>query len=82
MAGSLIRTFLQKAHWQAKVDEIFEHGNFVPGYEREFQEGYTHGFAVRGKLSDRKVKAGQEDSVSKSVKFFKKHLRGNYYVDV
>jgi hypothetical protein len=38
---------------QAKADEIF--AGFAPGYKREYFDGCTHGFAVRGDLSDPKV---------------------------
>jgi len=56
----------------AKADEIFK--EFVPGYKREYFEGCTHGFAVRGDLSDPKVKAGKEGSFKASVEWIKKHL--------
>ncbi|ESK84748.1 dienelactone hydrolase endo- -beta-d-glucanase [Moniliophthora roreri MCA 2997] len=43
---------------QAKADEVFK--SFAPGYKREYFDGCVHGFAVRGDLSDPKVKAGKE----------------------
>jgi dienelactone hydrolase len=57
---------------QAKADEVF--ANFGPGYKREFFEGCTHGFAVRGDLSDPKVKAGKEGAFKATVEWFLKHV--------
>ncbi|KAJ6522880.1 Alpha/Beta hydrolase protein [Mycena capillaripes] len=57
---------------QAKADEIF--ADFVPGYRREYFEGCTHGFAVRGDLSDPKVKAGKEGAFRATVEWFIKYL--------
>jgi len=56
----------------AQADEIF--GKFAPGYKREYFEGCSHGFAVRGDLSDPKVKAGKEGSFKASVEWIKKYL--------
>ncbi|KAJ7038567.1 dienelactone hydrolase endo-1,3,1,4-beta-D-glucanase [Mycena alexandri] len=57
---------------QAKADEVF--ANFAPGYKREYFEGCTHGFAVRGDLSDPKVKAGKEGAFKATVEWFIKHV--------
>ncbi|TBU40752.1 dienelactone hydrolase endo-1,3,1,4-beta-D-glucanase [Dichomitus squalens] len=54
---------------QKVADEIFS-GKFAPGYERTYWEGCTHGFAVRGDLSNPKIKAGKEGSFEATVKFF------------
>jgi dienelactone hydrolase len=54
---------------QAKADEIFGNGKFAPGYKREYFEGCTHGFAVRGDMSDPKVKAGKEGAFKATVDF-------------
>ncbi|KAG2089661.1 Alpha/Beta hydrolase protein [Suillus cothurnatus] len=62
------------AEAQAKADEIFGDGKFAPGYRREYFPGCTHGFAVRGDLSDPLVKAGKEGSFLASVEFFLEHL--------
>ncbi|KAG2040096.1 Alpha/Beta hydrolase protein [Suillus americanus] len=59
---------------QAKADEIFGDGKFAPGYRREYFPGCTHGFAVRGDLSDPLVKAGKEGSFLAGVGFFLEHL--------
>ncbi|KAJ7173460.1 dienelactone hydrolase endo-1,3,1,4-beta-D-glucanase [Mycena filopes] len=56
---------------QAKADELF--ANFGPGYKREYFEGCTHGFAVRGDLSDPKVKAGKEGAFKATVEWFFKY---------
>ncbi|KAJ7780157.1 dienelactone hydrolase endo-1,3,1,4-beta-D-glucanase [Mycena maculata] len=57
---------------QAQADEIFV--NFAPGYKREYFEGCTHGFAVRGDLSDPKVKAGKEGAFKSTVEWFLKYV--------
>jgi len=57
----------------AKVDEIFK--GFAPGYKREYFEGCTHGFAVRGDLSDPKVKAGKEGAFNATVLWLLEHLK-------
>ncbi|KAJ6584183.1 hypothetical protein B0H10DRAFT_2234612 [Mycena sp. CBHHK59/15] len=44
---------------QAQVDDILGGGKFAPGYQREYFDGCQHGFAVRGNMSDPKVKAGR-----------------------
>jgi len=59
---------------QAKADEILGGGKFTPGYKREYFEGCEHGFAVRGDLSNEKVKAGKEGAFKASVEFFLQHL--------
>ncbi|PCH44450.1 alpha/beta-hydrolase [Wolfiporia cocos MD-104 SS10] len=59
---------------QAVTDELLGGGKFAPGYERTYWDGCVHGFAVRGDLSDPKVKAGKEGSFKATVEFFKKHL--------
>ncbi|KAL4252870.1 AB hydrolase superfamily protein [Abortiporus biennis] len=59
---------------QAIADEIFGDGKFSPGYERTYWEGCTHGFAVRGDLSDPKVKAGKEGAFEATAKFYQKYL--------
>ncbi|KAJ6478787.1 dienelactone hydrolase [Mycena vitilis] len=59
---------------QAKADEILGDGKFTPGYHREFIEGCKHGFAVRGDMSDPKVKAGKEGAFKSCVDWFKKYL--------
>jgi len=58
--------------YQAEADRILK--DFGPGYRREYFEGCTHGFAVRGDLSDPKVKAGKEGAFRASVLWFKKYL--------
>ncbi|KAH9928980.1 alpha/beta-hydrolase, partial [Amylocystis lapponica] len=59
---------------QAIADKILGDGKFAPGYERRHWAGCTHGFAVRGDMSDPKVKAGKEGSFEATVEFFMKHL--------
>jgi len=58
---------------QAKADEILGDGKFKPGYKREYFPGCTHGFAVRGDISDPKVKAGKEGAFKATVEWFLKH---------
>ncbi|TFK52010.1 alpha/beta-hydrolase [Heliocybe sulcata] len=59
---------------QAKADEILGGGKFAPGYERLYWDGCTHGFAVRGDMSNPKVKAGKEGAFKATVEFLLKHL--------
>ncbi|KAI0079092.1 alpha/beta-hydrolase [Panus rudis PR-1116 ss-1] len=59
---------------QAKTDEILGNGKFAPGYERTYWDGCTHGFAVRGDLSNTKVKAGKEGAFKATVSFYNKYL--------
>jgi len=60
--------------FQAKADEILGEGKFTPGYKREYFEGCTHGFAVRGDLSDPKVKAGKEGAFKAAVEWIGSRL--------
>ncbi|KAK0218232.1 dienelactone hydrolase endo-1,3,1,4-beta-D-glucanase [Armillaria fumosa] len=55
-----------------KTDELFV--KFSPGYSREYWDGCTHGFAVRGDLSDPKVKAGKEGAFKAAAQWFLSHL--------
>ncbi|KAJ7483300.1 dienelactone hydrolase endo-1,3,1,4-beta-D-glucanase [Mycena latifolia] len=57
---------------QAQADKIF--AGFAPGYKREYFDGCTHGFAVRGDLSDPKVKAGKEGAFTATVEWMIKYL--------
>ncbi|KAG6893028.1 hypothetical protein C0992_011511, partial [Termitomyces sp. T32_za158] len=59
---------------QAQADAILGGGKFAPGYRREYFEGCTHGFAVRGDLSDVRVKAGKEGAFKATVEWFIKFL--------
>jgi len=51
-----------------KADEIFS--KFAPGYKRNFYEGCEHGFAVRGDMSNPKIKAGKEGAFKEAVEWF------------
>lgn len=62
------------AEKQARADELFGDGKFAPGYERKYWDGCTHGFSVRGDMSDPKVKAGKEGAFKASVEWFLKYL--------
>ncbi|KAJ7697588.1 Alpha/Beta hydrolase protein [Mycena rosella] len=59
---------------QTQADAILGSGKFAPGYKREYFEGCTHGFAVRGDMSDPVVKAGKERAFKASVDWFIKYL--------
>lgn len=60
---------------QAEADKILGGGEqFTETYRREYFEGCTHGFAVRGDLSIPEVKAGKEGAFKAAVLFFKKHF--------
>jgi len=56
------------------ADEIFGNGKFKPGYKREYFEGCEHGFAVRGDMSNPKVKAGKEGAFKATVEWMIKYL--------
>ncbi|TFK69288.1 chlorocatechol-degradation protein [Pluteus cervinus] len=57
--------------FQTKADELLGGGKFPPGYLRTFWPGCSHGFAVRGDLSDPLVKAGQEGAFKAAVDWFR-----------
>ncbi|KAJ6582981.1 dienelactone hydrolase endo-1,3,1,4-beta-D-glucanase, partial [Mycena vulgaris] len=59
---------------QAQADRILGEGKFAPGYKHEYFEGCAHGFAVRGDMSDSKVKAGKEGAFKACVDWFLKYL--------
>jgi len=59
---------------QTLADELFGEGKFGPGYKREYWDGCSHGFAVRGDLSDPKVKAGKEGAFKATVEWLFKYL--------
>ncbi|KJA16438.1 hypothetical protein HYPSUDRAFT_47350, partial [Hypholoma sublateritium FD-334 SS-4] len=50
----------------AKADEVF--AGFAPGYKREYFEGLTHCFALRGDIS--KLSAGKEGAFKSAVEWF------------
>ncbi|OBZ74143.1 Protein AIM2 [Grifola frondosa] len=62
------------AEAQATADEFFGEGKFAPGYQRVHWDGCTHGFAVRGDMSDPTVKAGKEGAFKASVEWLIKYL--------
>ncbi|PBK99072.1 dienelactone hydrolase endo-1,3,1,4-beta-D-glucanase [Armillaria gallica] len=55
-----------------KTDELF--AKFSPGYKREYWEGCTHGFAVRGDLSNPQVKAGKEGAFKAAAQWLLNNL--------
>ncbi|KAF8480350.1 alpha/beta-hydrolase [Russula ochroleuca] len=48
--------------------------SFAPGYHRNYYEGASHGFAVRGDLSKPTVKAAKEGAFKESVQWLIKYL--------
>ncbi|KAJ7164510.1 dienelactone hydrolase [Mycena filopes] len=62
------------AEAQAHADALLGEGKFAPGYKREYFAGCTHGFAVRGDMSDPKVKAGKEGAFKATIGWFEKYL--------
>ncbi|KAJ7133252.1 alpha beta-hydrolase [Mycena epipterygia] len=56
------------------ADSSLGEGGFAPGYKRLYFEGLKHGFAIKGDLSDPKVKAGKEDAFKGTVEWFLKCL--------
>jgi len=59
---------------QKQADDILGNGKFAPGYSREYFDGCTHGFAVRGDMSDPTVKAGKEGAFKASIDWFHKYM--------
>ncbi|KAI0046931.1 alpha/beta-hydrolase [Auriscalpium vulgare] len=57
-----------------KANSVLGGGKFAPGYKEVFFAGTQHGFAVRGDLSDAKVKAGKEGSFEETAKWFFTYL--------
>ncbi|KAJ3715325.1 Alpha/Beta hydrolase protein [Lentinula raphanica] len=58
---------------QTQADAIFGEGKFAPGYKREYFDGCTHGFAVKGDMSNPKIKAGKEGAFKASVEWLYKY---------
>jgi hypothetical protein len=58
---------------QKIADSILGGGSYVPGYERTYWPGCTHGFAVAGDMSNPLIKAGKEGAFKATVDFLKKH---------
>ncbi|THV04734.1 alpha/beta-hydrolase [Dendrothele bispora CBS 962.96] len=65
------QTFPMEA--QAAADKIFGGDKFSAGYKREHFEGCSHGFAVRGDMSDPQVKAGKEGAFKAAVEWLRKY---------
>jgi hypothetical protein len=55
---------------QATTDKLMGDGKFAPGYKREYWEGCSHGFAVRGDMSKPEIKAGKEGAFKSTVEWF------------
>ncbi|KAH9057909.1 dienelactone hydrolase [Lactarius deliciosus] len=55
------------------TDEKF--AKFEPGYKRTYWEGVSHGFAVRGDLTDLAVAAAKEGAFKATVEWFINHLQ-------
>ncbi|KAI0030031.1 Alpha/Beta hydrolase protein [Vararia minispora EC-137] len=47
---------------------------FAPGFRQAYFAGCTHGFAVRGDMSDPKVREGKEGAFKNTVEWFEVHL--------
>jgi dienelactone hydrolase len=58
----------------AKADSLLGGDKFTPGYKREYYEGCSHGFTIRGDLSDPKVKEGKEGAFKATVEWFLERL--------
>jgi len=61
---------------QAQAEEIFGKSKLQADgkFKQIYWDGCTHGFAVRGDLSNPKVKAGNEGSFKATVEWFKSYL--------
>jgi hypothetical protein len=62
------------AESQVLADKILGNGKFAPGYRQEHFKGCSHGFTVRGDLSQGKVKDGREAAFKGTVEWFIKHM--------
>jgi hypothetical protein len=71
-ACTVDQQFPLEAQEQAK--QILGDGKFAPGFKLTYWDGCTHGFAVRGDLSDPKIKAGKEGAFTATVDWFHSHL--------
>jgi len=58
------------AESQTKADELLGDGKYKPGYQRTYWKGCSHGFAVRGDMSNPDVKAGKEGAFRATAEFF------------
>ncbi|KAJ7133258.1 alpha/beta-hydrolase [Mycena epipterygia] len=56
------------------ADSSLGERGFAPGYKRVYFEDLAHGFAVKGDMSDPKVKAGKEDAFKGTVEWFLNYL--------
>ncbi|KAH8919589.1 alpha/beta-hydrolase [Atractiella rhizophila] len=63
--------FQMNQEYQADADRIFKDD---PNYKRNFYPGTQHGFAVRGDLSQEKIKFAKENSFKESVQWLQKHV--------
>ncbi|KAJ7886889.1 Alpha/Beta hydrolase protein [Mycena olivaceomarginata] len=57
---------------QEKADEIL--ANFAPGYKREYWDGASHGFALKGNLSDPKVWEAKTGAFKATIEWLFKYL--------
>jgi dienelactone hydrolase len=57
---------------QEKADQIL--ADYAPGYKREYWEGASHGFALKGDLSDPIVLAAAEGAFKSTMEWLFKHL--------
>ncbi|KAH9483294.1 Hydrolase tropI [Psilocybe cubensis] len=58
----------------AQADALLAEAKFAPGYKREHFPGCAHGFAVRGDMTDERVRAGKEGAFRASVVWFAERL--------
>ncbi|KAL0574629.1 hypothetical protein V5O48_007325 [Marasmius crinis-equi] len=54
-----------------KTDAILGGEKFSPGYRRQHFEGLSHGFAVRGDMSNPTIREAKEKAFSAAVEWFK-----------
>ncbi|KAJ7876844.1 chlorocatechol-degradation protein [Mycena leptocephala] len=57
---------------QEKADQIL--ADYAPGYKREYWEGASHGFALKGDLSDPIMLAAAEGAFKSTMEWLFKHL--------
>ncbi|SGY84611.1 BQ5605_C009g05707 [Microbotryum silenes-dioicae] len=60
---------------QDKAEEMMGGGRYAPGWKQNYYPGCTHGFAVRGDITDQRIKFGKENSFKQTVAWFNKYAK-------
>ncbi|SCV74627.1 BQ2448_7656 [Microbotryum intermedium] len=60
---------------QDKAEEMMGGGRYAPGWKQNYFPGCTHGFAVRGDITNDKIKYGKEEAFKQTVAWFNKYAK-------